>query len=215
MALSSLNWSCEDAAQYSTGCWSWGKLNILGPLLLLSRSKTLNLKTCWLKTQWFICLQFWFGSDGWFFCWSFLGSLMQLQWSGGLTGTEWSQMAPRIWWSAGTISGVPQFSTWLLQEQSSCFLHGNGSSSRKASPNGQVLIKSLLVSHLHNFFTKASLMTKPWREQRYSVEALCETITTTIYTLCQSNVTMHGNFFFKVLNQCKFCVVCFCVYEWW
>lgn len=129
MALSSLNWSCEDAAQYSSGCWSWGKLNILGPLLLLSRSKTLNLKTCWLKTQWFICLQFWFGSDGWFFCWSFLGSLMQLQWSGGLTGTEWSQMAPPpnmvvSWdyqWSASILYMVASgtefmFLTWQWQQ---------------------------------------------------------------------------------------------------
>lgn len=65
-----------------------------------------------------------------------------------------------IWWSSGTVSGVPQFSTCLLQQQSPGFLHGNGRNSKKASPN--VLAKPLLMSHLLNvFMAKASHMIKP------------------------------------------------------
>lgn len=49
-----------------------------------------------------------------------------------------------IWQSAGTVTRMPQFSTWLLQQQSSGFLQGNGSNSKEASTDVQILTKSLL-----------------------------------------------------------------------
>lgn len=50
-----------------------------------------------------------------------------------------------IWQSAGTVTRMPQFSTWLLQQQSSGILHGNGSNSKEASTDVQMLTKSLLT----------------------------------------------------------------------
>ena len=51
-----------------------------------------------------------------------------------------------IWQSAGTVTRMPQSSTWLLQQQSSGFLHGNGSDSKEASTDVQMLTNLCLPS---------------------------------------------------------------------
>lgn len=146
--------------------------------------------------------------------WSHLCSFSDLEFWLELNGPKWPhphrlvsweyQRSASVLYMAASAAGF-RFLAWQWQS----FQEGKSQSASTCQVSACVTFAKCLFGQ-----SKSHDQAQGPRERElcHSVEARYETISVTVCMFCPSNATMHGKLFFKVLNQCKFFMVCLCVW---